>query len=619
MFKRLIPLAVLILSCSRPVSDDLLIRETHPRLFATEDEIARIRRDVEDGGNTCLVRMHESVMSMADEASSKDVLYGWEMDAAGKRLPSIYNSAKEIVACTYAYRMTSEPRYLSRVEALLDDVCALPGWNPSHFLDVAQGAIASAMAYDWLFDSLSEERKSRILDCLYSNVIEAASDPRYELYLRKLNNWNQVCNGGVVLASICLWDRDSVMARKELLAAIERNHLALDGMFAPDGIYPEGPGYMGFGCGWQIMIISALESAFGTDLGLSGAEGFLKAPYFRLFCHGPSDKQYNFSDNGDGDMGAPMMWFFADKLKDNSLLYYETLPGGNSSQANALLLKAFGVLDPVYIIYADRFGGNAAPQPSSRVFAGRGIQPLVIARTGWGVEDLYLGLKGGNPTNGHAHMDCGSFVFDAYGYRWAADLSKGEYTHYESNFDSTRDLWKKTADSPRWRLFAYNNRQHNTITINDKDHSVTGYAALLDVVDTPDAVGGTVDINNCFGGMTYRALRTALIRDDSYLEVTDDILASEDDECLVRWTMATEADVEVVDDGIILRQGGISMKLQAEGADVLYRTWPCDPAAYPDNPYHSWDKKQDGFHLCGYTFLLPKAGRRVVKVTLKRI
>ena len=57
-------------------------------------------------------------MSMADEASSKDVLYGWEMDAAGKRLPSIYNSAKEIVACTYAYRMTSEPRYLSRVEAL---------------------------------------------------------------------------------------------------------------------------------------------------------------------------------------------------------------------------------------------------------------------------------------------------------------------------------------------------------------------------------------------------------------------------------------------------------------------------------------------------------------------
>ena len=37
--------------------------------------------------------------------------------------------------------------------------------------------------------------------------------------------------------------------------------------YGPDGGYPEGFGYWGYGTSFQVMLIAALESAFGTDNG----------------------------------------------------------------------------------------------------------------------------------------------------------------------------------------------------------------------------------------------------------------------------------------------------------------------------------------------------------------
>ncbi len=42
----------------------------------------------------------------------------------------------------------------------------------------------------------------------------------------------------------------------------------------PDGIYPEGYGYWGYGTSFNVLLISVLEKAYGKILGLSGKPGF---------------------------------------------------------------------------------------------------------------------------------------------------------------------------------------------------------------------------------------------------------------------------------------------------------------------------------------------------------
>lgn len=57
---------------------------------------------------------------------------------------------------------------------------------------------------------------------------------------------------------------------------METNPKAMVG-YGPDGGYPEGFGYWGYGTSFQVMLIAALESAFGTDNGLSQTPGFMES------------------------------------------------------------------------------------------------------------------------------------------------------------------------------------------------------------------------------------------------------------------------------------------------------------------------------------------------------
>jgi hypothetical protein len=67
-------------------------------------------------------------------------------------------------------------------------------------------------------------------------------------------------------------------------------------VYGPDGGYPEGYNYWGYGTGFTVMMISALEKVFQTDFGLRNYPGFMKTAQFRQNLVGPSGKAFNFSD-----------------------------------------------------------------------------------------------------------------------------------------------------------------------------------------------------------------------------------------------------------------------------------------------------------------------------------
>src|SRR4029077_14278793 len=86
-------------------------------------------------------------------------------------------------------------------------------------------------------------------------------------------NHNQVCNAGLVSAALVLADDEPALARRVIAGAgISMRH-ALSA-YAPDGGYPEGPGYWTYGTTYSVITSAGLESVLGTDLGFKATPGF---------------------------------------------------------------------------------------------------------------------------------------------------------------------------------------------------------------------------------------------------------------------------------------------------------------------------------------------------------
>jgi hypothetical protein len=111
----------------------------------------------------------------------------------GRRLLDKSREAlRRVFYLSYAYRMTNDAKYLNRSEKELLTVLAFSDWNPSHFLDVAEMTMATAIGYDWLFNSLSESSRKIIREAIIEKGLKQSLDPKYNSWLEASHNWNQL-------------------------------------------------------------------------------------------------------------------------------------------------------------------------------------------------------------------------------------------------------------------------------------------------------------------------------------------------------------------------------------------------------------------------------------------
>ncbi len=123
-----------------PIFDYSLI-SSHPRLLLTTSAEEELRLNLET--NQYLKSAHDKIIGVAVEILSKPNV---EYKLVGIRLLEVSREAlKRIFYLSYAYRMEKDSRYLQRAEQELLAVCNFPDWNPSHFLDVGEMAMAVAI------------------------------------------------------------------------------------------------------------------------------------------------------------------------------------------------------------------------------------------------------------------------------------------------------------------------------------------------------------------------------------------------------------------------------------------------------------------------------------------
>lgn len=588
----------------------VLTAGNHPRLYVDAKTFKYIRKSLKK--NPLLANLHGQMMEQAEKYGLAKAPLVYKKDESNKRILHISRAAiTRIASAAYAYNMTGDKQYLEHAEKDIIDVCHFPDWNPSHFLDTGEMSVAVSIGYDWLYDVLSPQTKKLIEETLVKYAFETAEG---RWFYNGTNNWNQVCNAGLISGALTIWETNPELCKAMVAKSIESNKGALRFCYDPDGAFPEGSTYWEYGTEFQCIMVSALESALGSDFGICQAPGFSRTGDFEMHTIGNTLQRFNYSDCGKGLGGNPAVWFFAQRFNKPEVLYFEQ-PALEKKQyvGDRTLFLA--------LTCAAKASFSEIPTPTENVYIGHGPTPVAMMRTGWGDQDLYLGIKGGRAGGPHAHMDAGSFVFDAYGYRWASDYGQPSYSRLEKFFieqgRGEGGLWDMKQNSQRWDLFSYNNKQHNTLTINDSKLDVNGFCELTGAVDKDGVLGATVDITPAYFGQVASAVRTASIVDRAWLEVKD-CLKGGAKPAHVRWTLLTYGTPEITPDGIILTQGDVKMKLQASGAKVSYTGWPTDEASMGLDG-KDFVKLVENSYLVGFEFDVPKDADVTLVTTLKKI
>ena len=596
----LLSLSVVSSASAKPLSYNKIT--PHPRLLMTAGQEKKIAKLLEDGTNAHLCNANELIFSFAESLFDQPCVV---RPAKGHILAQSREVEKRVLYLAYAYRITGDVRYAKRAEEEMLNACGWYNWDPGHWLDTAEVMTALAIGYDWMFDYLSQETKDIIADALINKGLRTAEGQKW---YNVDYNWNQVCNSAMIGTSLAVYELIPEEAQKYIAKSVESNPKAM-AVYAPDGAYPEGYGYWNYGTTYQILMIEYVRTALRQELGIEKSPGFLKSAEFIQMMETPAGKSYGFYDSATEQLMMPMVFWFARECKDNSLCW-SACGMLEKERTKTYTNKEVDRFLPCALIYASQLDLTKDAKPSRTVYHAAGKTPLYIYRSGWDSPmDTYLGVKGGVPTNNHAHMDNGSFIFEQNGVQWVTDLGMQSYgSFYKHNIS----IWDFKQNSQRWDCYRMSNQSHSTLIIDDSNHNVNGKAEIFEVISDKGVKGCKVDMGPTLSPFVTSATRTfTLDSENTVLEISDVLTVEKGNDHILKWNLITRANPRIEsDNSIILTKKGHKMRLEVVSG---HKVTPMAESANSDNVY---DMPNYGVSRVGFIFNLPAGETCDIKVKL---
>ncbi len=503
-----------------PTPETVLSRldKTHPRLILKEKDLAELKLLVERDplARSC----QQSVIRAADSMVGRGTV---SYQKIGPRLLQVSRDCmNRVYTLALAWRLTGKPAYLKKAKEEMLAACSFKDWNPSHFLDTAEMSHAVGIGYDWLFHALPAESRDRIRE----GLIRLGLKPGLECYGAKKAwwvtseyNWNLVCNSGLVVGALAVAETDPEYARAIVPAAAASMPKAF-GLYEPDGAYAEGPGYWNYATSYAVFGLATLQSALGTDFGLSQAKGFEQAGWFPLHASGPTGLYFNFADAGEGARrNIPSLFWLARRYGNQAF-----------AEAEREMIKARGGGGPHDLIwYVPADGRPAPPLELDKHF--RGSVEVACFRSAWKDPNaLYVAAKAGFNQVNHGNLDLGTFVLDALGARWARDLGGDDY--------NLPGYWDKKPKGRRWTYYRLGSFSHNVCVLNGQNQDALAQSKFIKFA--PGMV--TIDLTSAYKPHARAALRGIQLLDNRRrVLVQDDFLI--DAPCEILWGMTTGAEI----------------------------------------------------------------------------
>lgn len=543
----------------------------HPRLFADQKRFDELKKMGTDGGSGR--DFHEVIVKRADALLKQEPVV---RRMVGKRLLGASRQALEcITVSSMAWKLEGKPEYKARAIAEMRALAGFTDWNRPHFLDVAEATFAMGVGYDWLHADLSPEDRDLFATAIVEKGLKQSlpnAAGKEHTWVQGRNNWNQVCHGGMVIGALAVADREPELSKGIVDRAVENLKYSASA-YAPDGVYPEGPGYWEYGTSFHVALIEALRTSLGDSFGLEKFPGFLKTADYEVQMETPSGRFYNFGDNAQTRGFLTPLFWFAKELGRPELIRRDL------SELEKLRSKS-GELErlmPLALIWWDAASRDGQATPPVSWF-GDGKVPVAVFRQKWNDEaSVFVGAKGGKPDVSHGHMDVGSFIVEAAGVRWAEDPGLQSYNTLESK---GIDLWQYGQDSERWKVFRLGPEAHNIPRFDGSMQEVEA-AAVVVKSDVPKQFV-IFDLGKLYAPSVAGMTRGIRLMPSGEVVIRDEWKAR-DKPVGVSFQWLTKADVDVSEEGVALRQKGKSFYLStASGTPVKIEV---DDLSKPVNDY----------------------------------
>ncbi len=518
------------------------LRKDHPRIFLSEERLQEIKTIHEQ--DPFLRKIVSEVLREGEGCIRQKPLVH---KLTGPRLLSVSrNCLSRVMTLSFCYRWTQDKRFADAAIRDMLAVCDFPDWNPSHYLDTAEMSNAVGIGYDWLYNYLSPEQRETIRKGLIKHGLEEgvlSYTKRKSGWIRSETNWNQVCNGGMIVGALSIAETDPKYAQIIIPAAVKSLPTALKS-YAPDGAWMEGPGYWEYATQYTAYGLASLRSALGTDFGLTRIQGLSNAGLAPMYLVGPKGQYLGFADCHTPSYRRPMpcMFWLGQTFSDPEYIADE----------RRALEQARGSVEHV-IWYCPEQNGNIPKRDLDFYF--RGSVEVAVFRSAWNDPDaLFVGAKAGYNQVNHGHLDLGNFEIDALGVRWATDLGADDY--------NLPGYWDDKKGGKRWEYYRLNSFSHNVPLLNNRNQNELAKSKFLRCMNGPEPFV-VIDLSEAYNECAeklHRGIRMVdgrraiLVQDEFDLSKPTDIA----------WGMTTYA-------GIDIRQGGRIAKLTQDNQSLIVK------------------------------------------------
>ena len=485
-----------------------------------------------------------------------------EYDNGGRHSES-ENRLYQLRRLAFAYRITQNENYSLVAYYGALSVISRKHWGPGHFLNCSGATNALSQIYDWLYDSWKALKldtgavkrgiytqgihhgfNSVIFDSCDFPSPQQGTGWRFKL---KPDNWNSVCNSGLIVGALCLLGDENDMVlneeetakTKELLGACLVSNMQ-DGLvfkqYAPDGSYVESNSYWSYGTGNLFKTMGALYTALGTDLGMHNGCGLDKTCYYAINSESADFVGWSYHDGHLSSQDTSHFNLFATISEDNMLYALR-----NSH------LKAGKNITIEDMLFYPTVLGKQIPELGNLPldYTMFGIDAFTV-RNGWKKGSLYAGMMGGeNPAGGsHNQLDSGSFVYHNLGKLWITDPGPDNYNVAHVNGDgyfSNYGLYRRNAEG------------NNTLCLKSLTYGqlLGKRGVMTDTLSSDKKSYCIIDNKEIYGDAVNEAKRGMLLTNDrKTLVISDEIYFKAPETAF--WIAHFESDkitAEITDDG----------------------------------------------------------------------
>jgi hypothetical protein len=408
------------------MAQDLELR-SHPRLFVGPEQIANVKNPPT---LTWLQGVDRWTRKMADEWIDLPPYTEPNYNEFQFRMGYGRQHQMRVFSLAVRWMQSGEERYREGVLNYIRQMDTWDAWSEAYHnnnvieegtvfdLNHGERATTMALAYDWLYDSLSEAEKATFLTIASKHLFKPALDQCHEgkawWYAMAHNNWNGVCAGGLGL--LCLAFYDESEEARELLTRVEYSlDIFMRAHADNDGASEEGTGYWNFGMRYAGLYLRSHEEATGKRHPL------LEEPWLENSLTFPLDFSPHGMDVGFGDIpgfGQPLPFHYdiARSRGLNAVLgridarlqwHDDPVPSTNTGTGLNYRDSMEGATS-VWLLVHD---GVSAPAPTVQTDVVKlypGLDWALLADS-MPHPERYMSVRGGNAGVAHAQADLLSF------------------------------------------------------------------------------------------------------------------------------------------------------------------------------------------------------------------